>query len=152
MSQQSTDNVKGGTHIVKEDIQGQCQMGQSKDSANMDYRHSWSSPNPPTREKGKSFLFPGKPPPPRASILYKRNKIRLLSLLFSVVPTIAGTTGIFSRLQHVLNTADDRCVILTPQVHNDLNLRQIFLTTLVSRLTHFRDIIQQLRPRMGGID
>ena len=43
--------------------------------------------------------------------------------------------------QHTLKKVDDRHVILTPQIHNELNLWQIFITSLASRPTNLWEII-----------
>ena len=45
----------------------------------------------------------------------------------------------FGRLQNALETADNRCVILMPQIYKELNLWQDLITSLSSRTTHLRD-------------
>ena len=46
----------------------------------------------------------------------------------------------FIRFQQALKTADDRRVVQTLQVHDDLNLWRNFITSLDSRTTFLRDI------------
>ena len=44
-------------------------------------------------------------------------------------------------IQHVLNTADYRHMLLTPQVHDILNLWQNFVTSFSSQIKSLREII-----------
>ena len=100
----------------------------------MVYQHSQPSPCPPTGENVKSFLGPDKRPP-RAARVSKHKWFRLLGLLRSGVPTISGAAVMFIRLQHALKTSDNRRVLLTPKVHDDLNLCRYIIASLASRPT-----------------
>ena len=77
---------------------------------------------------------------PRAARVSKRKKFHLLGLLLIAITKIAGLVGILSRIQNVLNTVDNRCIILTPQVHDEKNMWRGFITSFAIRKTHLREI------------
>ena len=63
-----------------------------------------------------------------------------MGLLRSVVPTIAGSHGMFSRLQHALQVAMGRQVSIIAAVHNEINLWRNLISSLAEHPTHLRDI------------
>ena len=107
----------------------------------MGYQHSQPSPRPPTSDKEKYLLLPSKSTPQRIQDI--QTKI-IPPPGTPGPPAHCGTcncsiSGVFSRLNYVLKTADNRRVILTPQVNDKLKLWQNFMASLASRPTHLRE-------------
>ena len=61
-----------------------------------------------------------------------------------------GALGFFTRLQHALKTADLRRVLITAQVHNELNLWHNLIYSLASSTTHLRLIQPHLTTWTGA--
>ena len=90
-----------------------------------------------------------------------RNCYKLLGLLRSITPAIAGSRDMFTRMQHSLKRATGRDVQLTTDVHDDLEAWQKLVCSLASIPTHLHelepffptwiDTTNALRSGMGGV-
>ena len=65
---------------------------------------------------------------------------KLLGLLCSITPTVAGSRGIFTPVQHSLEKAADGHVHLTADVNDDLEAWSKLVCSLASRPTHLRGL------------
>ena len=78
--------------------------------------------------------------PASAQICSLRKWPRLLSLLRSITPVVAGSQGMFIRFQHALIVAKSRRVPLTSTMHDILHTWGRLLASLERRITHLREI------------
>ena len=90
--------------------------------------------------------------PPSASRCSQRCWHKLLGIICSTVPAIAGAAGMFTRLQHALKTAKGRRINLTTAFHEELTVWRHLVASLATRPTHLREIRPHPPTRIGDTD
>ena len=65
---------------------------------------------------------------------------KLPELLCSITPAVAGSRGMFTRVQHALKRVAGRHVQLTADVHYELEAWRKIVRSLASRTTHLRKL------------
>ena len=78
--------------------------------------------------------------PRKAQYTPLRKWRKLLGLLRSITPVVAGSRGMFTRLQHALKRVTGRHVQLTAYMQNELEAWRELVRSLAIRLTHLRKL------------
>ena len=65
---------------------------------------------------------------------------KLLGLLQSITPSVSGTRGMFTEVQHALKRAVGRHVKITTDVHDKLEAWRELVCSLANRSTHLRKL------------
>ena len=78
--------------------------------------------------------------PRKAHSTSLRKLRKLLGLLCSITPSVAGSRGMSTRVQHALKRVTGRHVQLLSDVHNELEAWGELFRRLASRTTHLRKL------------
>ena len=78
-----------------------------------------------------------------------RKWCKLLGILRSITPVVAGSGGMFTRFQHSLKRVTGRHVQLTSYMHDELEAWRELVRSLASHPTHLRKL-QPFSPTWIG--
>ena len=93
---------------------------------------------PPTRKEKVAAALAAIPWESKTTSLRKWHNI--LGLLRSITPSVNGSRGMFTRVQHDLKRAAGRHVQLTTDVHDKLESWHKLVRSLANRPTHLREL------------